>query len=138
MWDTSMAGADERVEQLLAVNKAAVAITGELELDSLLQRIVDTARELIGCRYAALGVLGGDGYIERFPTSGISETEKEKIGAPPRGHGLLGVMLRAGASLRIPEISKDPRRVGFPPHHPPMTSLLGVPIFVRGNLIGDL
>jgi len=131
-------GAEARVEQLLALNKAAVAITGELELDHLLQRIVDTARELIGCKYVALGVLGEDGYIERFPTSGISKTERERIGEPPRGHGLLGVMLRAGRSLRIPDMSKDPRRVGFPPHHPPMTSLLGVPIFVRGKLVGDL
>lgn len=131
-------GADRQVRQLLALNKAAVEITGELELDSLLQRIVDTARELIGCRYAALGVLGDDGYIVRFPTSGISETEREKIGAPPRGHGLLGVMLRAGRTLRIPDISKDPRRSGFPPNHPKMTSLLGVPIFVLGKLVGDL
>jgi signal transduction histidine kinase len=130
--------AEERVEQLLALNKAAVAITGELDLDNLLKRIVDTSRELVGCKYAALGVLGEDGFLVRFPTSGISETEREKIGEPPRGHGLLGVMLRAGHSLRIPDMSKDPRRSGFPPNHPPMTSLLGVPIFVRGELMGDL
>lgn len=132
------ASAQARVEQLLALNKAAVAITSELELDNLLQRIVDVARELVACKYAALGVLGEDGYIERFPTSGISRSEREKIGDPPRGHGLLGVMLKAGRSLRIPDMSQDPRRVGFPPHHPPMTSLLGVPIFVRGKLVGDL
>ena len=131
-------GAEERVQQLLALNRAAVAITGELELDSLLQRIVDAARELAGCKYSALGVLGEDGYIERFPTSGISEHDREKIGAPPRGHGLLGVMLRAGRALRIPDINKDHRRVGFPPHHPPMTSLLGVPIFIGNELVGDL
>ncbi|MFL5735226.1 MAG: GAF domain-containing protein, partial [Chloroflexia bacterium] len=130
--------AEQRVEQLLALNRAAIAITGELELDSLLQRIVDVARELVGCKYAALGVLGDDGYITRFPTSGISETDREKIGAPPRGHGLLGVMLRAGRTVRVPDLNKDPRRVGFPPNHPPMTSLLGVPIFVRGRLMGDL
>lgn len=132
------ASAEQRIDQLLALNKAAIAITGELELDKLLQRIVDVARELVGCKYAALGVLGEDGYIARFPTSGISDTEREKLGAPPRGHGLLGVMLRAGRSLRIPDMSKDPRRVGFPPHHPPMTALLGVPIFVQGKLVGDL
>src|SRR6476661_2025854 len=125
--------AEHRVELLLALNKAANAITSELDIDSLLQRIVDVSRELVGCQYAALGVLGDDGYIARFPTSGLSEEEKERIGAPPRGHGLLGVMLRAGRSLRIPDISKDPRRSGFPPNHPPMSSLLGVPIFVRGK-----
>lgn len=135
---TAHSDAEERVKQLLALNEATVAITSELELDSLLQRIVDAARELAGCKYAALGVLGEDGYLERFPTSGISQTEREKIGEPPRGHGLLGVMLRAGHSLRIPDMSQDPRRVGFPPNHPPMTSLLGVPIFVRGKLMGDL
>jgi signal transduction histidine kinase len=129
---------ERRILRLLALHRAAVTITGELELDSLLQRIVDEARQLVGCKYAALGVLGEDGYIQRFPTSGISPEEREKIGSPPRGHGLLGVMLRAGRTLRIPDISKDPRRVGFPPHHPHMTSLLGVPIFVRGRLAGDL
>ncbi|HEX9990994.1 MAG TPA: GAF domain-containing sensor histidine kinase [Chloroflexia bacterium] len=127
-----------RVRQLLALNQAAIAITGELELDKLLQRIVDVTRALIGCHYAALGVLGEDGYIARFPTSGISETDREKIGAPPRGHGLLGVMLRAGRTLRVPDINKDPRRIGFPRHHPPMTALLGVPIFVQGKLVGTL
>ncbi|MGN6755626.1 MAG: GAF domain-containing protein, partial [Thermomicrobiales bacterium] len=123
---------------MLALNRAAIEITAELDLDNLLQRIIDVARELVGCRYAALGVLGDDGYIARFPTSGLSLTEREQIGAPPRGHGLLGVMLRAGRSLRIPDISADPRRSGFPPNHPPMHSLLGVPIFVRGRLMGDL
>lgn len=131
-------GAEQRVRQLLALNKAAIAITSELELHSLLQRIVDSARELVGCKYAALGVLGSDGFIQYFPTSGISETEREQIGELPRGHGLLGVMLRAGRSLRILDMSKDPRRSGFPPNHPPMTSLLGVPIFKRGKLVGDL
>ncbi len=127
-----------RVDHLLALNRASIAIMGELDLDSLLQRIVDVARELVGCGYSALGVLGDDGYIARFPTSGISETEREQIGALPRGHGLLGVMLHAGQTMRVRDIGKDSRRVGFPPHHPPMTSLLGVPIFVRGELVGDL
>jgi len=132
------ARAETRVGQLLLLHRVAVAITSELELDILLQQIVDGARELVGCRYAALGVLGPDGYISRFPTSGLSATEREQIGAPPRGHGLLGVMLRAGHSLRIPDMRHDPRRAGFPPHHPPMTSLLGVPIVVQGRLMGDL
>jgi signal transduction histidine kinase len=127
-----------RVRQLLAVNSAAVAITSELELEPLLQRIVDAARSLVGCRYAALGVLGEDGFIERFQTSGISDHDRERIGHPPRGHGLLGVMLRAGRSLRVPNIGEDSRRVGFPPNHPLMVRLLGVPIFARGKLVGTL
>ncbi len=129
---------ERRVRQLLALNQAALAITGALDLESLLQQIVDSARELVGCRYAALGILGDDGFIARFPTSGLSATEQEQIGALPRGHGLLGVMLRAGYSIRIPDMRQDSRRAGFPPHHPPMTSLLGVPVFVRGQLVGDL
>ncbi|MDQ5824608.1 MAG: GAF domain-containing protein [Chloroflexota bacterium] len=136
--NTQGSNVDLRVRQLLALNRAAISITSELELEKLLQRIVDSARELVHCKYSALGVLGDDGYIARFPTSGISEVDKEKIGDPPRGHGLLGVMLRAGRTLRIPDIGKDPRRVGFPRHHPPMASLLGVPIFVQGNLVGTL
>lgn len=135
---TTPQSSETRVQQLLALHQAALAITGELQLDRLLQQIVDHARALVGCQYAALGVLGDNGYIVRFPTSGLSATEREQLGAPPRGHGLLGVMLRAGHSLRIPDIRQDPRRSGFPPHHPPMTSLLGAPIFVRGRLVGDL
>ena len=129
---------DVRVQQLLALHQATIAITSELDLDNLLQQIVDRAREVVGCQYAALGVLGNDGFIARFPTSGLSASAREQIGALPHGHGLLGVMLRAGHSLRIPDMRHDARRSGFPPHHPPMTSLLGVPIFVRGQLMGDL
>ena len=127
-----------QVQQLLALNSAAVAITSELELDRLLQRIVDSARDLVGAKYAALGVLGDDGFIERFPTSGISQIDRERIGHPPRGHGLLGIMLRAGRTLRVPDIASDPRRGGFPPNHPIMAKLLGVPIFARGKLVGTL
>lgn len=136
--ETAASAAQRRVRQLLALNQSAILITGEIELDSLLQRIVDEARKLVGCKYAALGVLGDDGFISKFPTSGVSESEREQIGTPPKGHGLLGVMLRVGQVLRVSDISKDNRKVGFPPHHPPMTSLLGVPIFVRGKLVGDL
>lgn len=136
--ETATSAAQRRVRQLLALNQSAILITGEIELDSLLQRIVDEARKLVGCKYAALGVLGEDGFISKFPTSGVSEAEREQIGTPPKGHGLLGVMLRVGQVLRVSDMSKDNRRVGFPPHHPPMTSLLGVPIFVRGKLVGDL
>ena len=138
MTPASTRSSETYVQQLLALNQAAIAITSELDLDPLLQAIVDHARALVGCDYAALGVLGDDGFIVRFPTSGISTEERERLGTPPRGHGLLGMMLRAGRSLRIPDMRQDARRAGFPPHHPPMTSLLGVPIFVQGRLMGDL
>ncbi|MCI0478428.1 MAG: GAF domain-containing protein, partial [Anaerolineales bacterium] len=125
--------------QLAALHNAAVALTTELELNVVLQKVVDLARELAGARYGALGVLGHDGqFIEQFVTSGISPQERAEMGAPPRGHGLLGVLIREGKPIRIPDIGADERSVGFPPHHPPMHSLLGVPIKFKGRVIGDL
>ena len=78
--ETAGHAAQRRVRQLLALNQSAILITGEIELDSLLQRIVDEARKLVGSKYAALGVLGEDGFISKFPTSGVSEAEREQIG----------------------------------------------------------
>jgi GAF domain-containing protein len=83
-------------------------------------------------------VAGPDGYLTDFITTGLSQEERERLGDLPRGHGLLGVLIRLGEPLRAPNISRDPCRVGFPPHHPPMTSLLGVPIRIRNEVVGDL
>jgi len=125
--------------QLAALHNAAVALTTELDLNVVLQKVVDLARELAGARYGALGVLGQDGqFIEQFVTSGISPEERARVGAPPRGHGLLGVLIREGKPIRVPDIVADERSVGFPPNHPPMKSLLGVPIKSKGRIFGDL
>lgn len=123
---------------LNALDRATRAIAGELDLDRVLQQIVDSVRELVDARYAAVGIVGADGRIERFITSGIAADERARIGAPPQGHGLLGTIIRDGLSLRIPDISKHPESYGFPPSHPPMTSLLGVPVRVGGDPVGNL
>lgn len=130
----SVAGHLARLE---ALDEASRAIAGELALERVLQLIVDRVRDLVEARYAALGIVDEAGAIERFITSGISPAERARIGAPPRGRGLLGVIIREGRSLRIADIRSDPRSAGFPPHHPPMTSFLGVPVTVKGRPIGN-
>lgn len=128
-----------RSQQLAALHDAGIVLTTELNVGVVLQKVVDLARELVHARYGALGVLDAQGQlIEQFITSGISPEQRAKLGAPPRGHGLLGVLIHEGKPILIPEIGKHPRSVGFPPNHPPMRSLLGVPIVSKGRVIGDL
>ncbi len=115
-----------------------MTLTSELALETVLQKVVDIARELVGARYTALSVLGPSGEITRFITSGISDEEREAIGDKPSGKGLLGVLLHKGDSLRLETINSDPRSAGFPPNHPGMTSLLGVPLLFHGRIIGNL
>ena len=118
---------------------AGMALASELSLEPVLQRIVELAVELTGARYGALGVLGPDGAsITSFITVGITDDERAALGDPPTGHGLLGALIHDARPIRIPDIAADPRSVGFPPHHPPMRSLLGVPIAGRGRTFGDV
>jgi signal transduction histidine kinase len=124
-------------EQLSALQLAAMSIAEEYELEQLLQRFVDVSRQLTNARYGALSVVGSDGFIEQFTTSGMSDEERAHIGHLPVGKGLLGVIIREGA-LRLDDMSRDPRSVGFPPHHPPMRSLLGVPVQSRAGTLGNL
>jgi signal transduction histidine kinase len=121
-----------------ALDEATRAIAELLDVDRVLQVIVDRVRHLVGSHYAALGIVRDDGTIERFITSGISDAVRAAIGPPPVGHGLLGLIIREGRSYRIPEIAAHPDSSGFPPNHPPMTSLLGVPVTVKGRVIGNL
>lgn len=129
---------DRRNRELLALHAAALDIQGDLSLDSVLQGVVDRARDLLRARYGALSVLGPDERIQSFVTSGISAETRHRIGDPPTGRGLLGVVLREGQSLRLADLSRDHRAIGFPANHPPMRSLLAVPIpslaGFRGNL----
>lgn len=128
-----------RSEQLAALRDAALTLTTELDLGVVLQKVVDLARSLVQAKYGALGVLDDTGeQIEQFITSGITPEQRARIGAPPRGHGLLGLLIKEGTSIRIPEIGRDPHSAGFPPSHPPMHSLLGVPIKSKGRVVGDL
>jgi len=129
----------ERRDENRRLIDAGMALASELSLESVLQRIVELAVELTGARYGALGVLGPDGAsITSFITVGITDEERAALGDPPTGHGLLGALIHDARPIRIPDIAADPRSVGFPPHHPPMRSLLGVPIAGRGKTFGDV
>jgi signal transduction histidine kinase len=122
-----------------ALVEAGIAITSELSLDAILQTLVRIAAELTDARYSALGVIdrGGTG-LERFVTYGVDETTRDAIGDPPRGLGILGVLIHDARPLRLDDLSRDPRSVGFPPNHPPMQSFLGVPVMTRGLAFGNL
>jgi signal transduction histidine kinase len=125
--------------RLRALVDAGIALTSELSLDALLQRLVEAAAALTEARYAALGVIDASGRIlERFVTTGIDAETHARIGELPRGRGILGVLIRDAKPLRLTNIGDDPRSVGFPPHHPPMTTFLGVPIVLRGVAFGNL
>ena len=121
-----------------ALETAIRAVAGLLSVDEVLQVIVEQVRPLVGARYAALGIVDTEGVMERFITSGIDDATRARIGAPPRGHGFLGLIVRENRSIRIRDIAVDPRRYGFPPNHPPMHSFLGVPVTVKGRSVGNL
>jgi signal transduction histidine kinase len=125
--------------RLRALLDAGLALTSELSLDALLQRLVQAAADLTGARYAALGVIDRSGQeLERFVTTGIDPETHAAIGDLPRGRGILGVLIRDARTLRLHDLTVDPRSVGFPPNHPPMRSFLGVPILLRGTAYGNL
>jgi two-component system, NarL family, sensor histidine kinase DevS len=127
---------DDRLRALLELG---IAISAELSLDGVLERIVEAAAELTGARYAALGVIDRSGTgLERFITTGIDDETRTTIGEPPHGRGILGVLIGEARPLRLHDLSEDPRSVGFPPGHPPMRSFLGVPILLRGVAFGNL
>jgi signal transduction histidine kinase len=123
---------------LAAVDDAARAIASLSAVDDVLQLIVARVRTLVDAEYAALGIVGIDGRIERFITEGIDPHTRALIGPPPHGRGLLGLIIREGRSYRIPSIADHPDSSGFPPNHPPMTSFLGVPVAARGVSNGNL
>lgn len=131
----------ERLElssQLELINSAAIAITGELTLETVLRRIVDLAREVVGARYAALGVAGPGGILSSFLTSGMNPEEEAAIPEPPHGKGVIGLLVQERRTIRLPDLREHPASVGFPPGHPSMTSFLGVPIFSHGRVLGNL
>jgi signal transduction histidine kinase len=127
---------DQRRRRLV---EAGIAITSELSLDAVLQTLIRIAAELTGARYSALGVIDRGGHaLERFVTFGISDQDRATIGDPPRGRGILGVVIEDARPLRLDDLMRDPRAVGFPPNHPPMRSFLGVPVMTRGVAFGNL
>ena len=127
-----------RNRELLALHEATLGIHGDLALEAVLQNVVDHARNLVDARYGALSVINERHEIESFITSGISAEERERIGPPPVGHGVLGVVLDEGQRLRLSDIRGHSRSVGFPPHHPPMRTLLAVPILCKSPFRGNL
>ncbi len=130
--------ASRAARQLNALDQAVRGISGELDLDRVLQLIVDRVRDLAEAQYAALGIVDDNGLIERFITGGLDEGERDRIGDLPHGRGLLGLIIRENRTYRIPEISVHPERYGFPPNHPEMHSFLGMPITSRGATVGLL
>ncbi len=131
--------ADEGSRRLWALREAALAIAGDLSLADTLRRIVEAAARLANAKYAALGVPDETGeFLAEFVTTGLTPDEEARIGHRPRGHGILGVLLTEGQSLRLKNLHEHPRAVGFPPNHPPMTSFLGVPIARKGERLGNL
>ncbi|HEX3327229.1 MAG TPA: GAF domain-containing sensor histidine kinase [Actinomycetota bacterium] len=130
--------ADRAQRQAAGLVEAGLALASEHDLDALLQRIADLARELVGAQYAAVGVIGEKTLLRRFVHSGIDVTTAHEIGDLPQGRGLLGALLEGGRPMRLREISEHHASYGFPPHHPPMHSFLGVPIVVREKVYGRL
>jgi two-component system, NarL family, sensor histidine kinase DevS len=128
-----------QLDRLRVLVDAGIALSSELSLDAVLRRLTETAASLTGARYAALGVIDPSGQgLERFVTTGVDAETYAAIGDLPRGRGLLGVLIHEAEIVRLHDIADDPRSVGFPPHHPPMHTFLGVPILLRGVAYGNL
>jgi signal transduction histidine kinase len=126
-------------DRLRALLDAGIALSSELSLDAVLQKMVEAAAELTGAQYAALGVIDPTGQIlERFVVTGIDEDAQAAIGDLPRGRGILGVLINEARPLRLADLAAHPSSVGFPSHHPPMKTFLGVPILLRGIAYGNL
>jgi signal transduction histidine kinase len=116
-----------------------MAVGTNLDLTATLQRIVESATELADARYGALGVLDPSRTsLSEFLTVGIDSEERAEIGELPKGHGILGLLIREPRPIRLPDLREHPDSFGFPPHHPPMRSFLGVPVTVRGEVFGNL
>ncbi len=124
--------------ELLDLHGAGLGILAERDLATVLQLVVDRARDLVGAHYGALSLVRERGEIEAFLVSGITPEQRALLGPPPQGHGILSVVLTEGATLRLDDLTRDPRSIGFPEHHPPMRSLLAVPVVSQGEVLGNL
>ena len=132
------ARAERRADQLRALRVASRTLTSDLRLEVVLQTLAETARHLTNARYAALVVPNTEGELIQFQTAGLAEAERQRIGEPPRGRGLLGIPLREGVPIRVADLARDPRATGFPPYHPVMKTFMGVPILTPGKVLGSL
>jgi signal transduction histidine kinase len=128
--------AQSRIERVL---REAPVLVAELRLDAVLQRVADFAREIVGAKYVAVGLLAPDRRtLDSFVVSGIPAEAHQAIGPLPTGRGILGLLIREGRPIRLPDLGRHPASVGFPPNHPPMRSFLGVPIASAQGVLGEL
>jgi signal transduction histidine kinase len=119
--------------------EAVLSISADLDLATVLQRIIDAASDLVDARYGALGVLDEERTgLAQFVTTGLDADTHRAIGDLPKGHGILGLLIVEPRPIRLPDLRAHPDSFGFPPHHPPMRSFLGVPIVVRQEVFGNL
>jgi len=135
----------ERADDVLATQgrlrgllRANALVAGELSLPVVLRQIVAAAQDLLGARYAALGVLGRDGELEQFVHAGMDDELIARVGDLPRGRGILGLLISEPVPIRLRDLSAHPASAGFPPGHPPMTGFLGVPVRIREEIFGNL
>jgi GAF domain-containing protein len=127
---------EERLRRLIDVGRSLLS---QLDPEAVFDQVLETAREITGARYAALGILDDDRReLKRFVTRGVDAETHAAIGDLPRGRGILGVLIDSPQALRIPAVGEHPKSYGFPSGHPPMSSFLGVPILVRGQGWGNL
>jgi signal transduction histidine kinase len=124
--------------RLRSLVEASRLVSSELDLPSVLRKIIAAAIELVGARYGAIGVIAPDGTLAQFIHVGIDEKLAHEIGRLPEGHGLLGALIEDQEPIRLEHLRDDERSSGFPAHHPPMESFLGVPVRVRGDVYGNL
>jgi len=125
--------------QLRSLLDAVLSVGSDLDLATVLQRIVEAGRELTSARFAAMGVLDPTHtHLVEFITTGLDDEERARIGELPKGHGILGLLIVDPRPIRLPNLAEHPESVGFPPHHPQMKSFLGVPLYVRGEVFGNL
>src|SRR6478752_717535 len=125
-------------ERMAGLLEAVVAVAEDLSLDAVLERVVQSSCRLLHARYGALGVIGDDHALSHFITVGIDGEPAQQIGPLPTGHGVLGLLISDPRPLRLQDLRKHPEAYGFPKHHPPMQSFLGVPVRVRDVVFGNL
>ena len=130
---------NERLRRRLAMlSGLGERIASSLDIDKVFQEVVNSACELTGARYGALGVFDASGRVEQFVTQGLTEEERERVGAFPEGLGILGWLRDLQEPLRLGDLTTHPRSVGFPAHHPPMKTFLGAPVRHRNETLGNL
>jgi signal transduction histidine kinase len=125
-------------DRMHALFDAVLAVGSDLDLQTVLRRIVDAAVVLVDAEYGALGVTGKDNQLAQFITVGIDDDVHRRIGALPSGHGILGLLMNDQRTLRLVDLNEHPAAYGFPAGHPPMRTFLGVPVRVRDEVFGNL